>query len=275
MTELQQSMPDVCPSPEELAEMSQRATEVVRLLEEYRRLNLPESERIKMNDVAMSPPDDHRPPKRPWEDMSQDENPALAESTSFAEQQYPTPVDNKMQTTAEQDMEIIRTKRATSTAGASGSDYAKLQRKRDKQAGSNGELPRIDMETLRASARAAEISDKSHSRSKNTSVRSRQSIEPTSPAETGKPLPQQHHQGSFQLVPMQDPPPSTHSEAPRPASQPQPQPQPQPTMGAPTPPWSTSVQQPPSTVRAYAPDQLQHQSFMRTSHPATNHTPAR
>ncbi|KAG6857391.1 hypothetical protein H0H87_004753 [Tephrocybe sp. NHM501043] len=327
--QLQQSMPDVCPSPNEVAEMSHRAAEVVRLLEEYRRLNLPESERAKMDVVAMTPPDDHRPPKRPWEDMSQEENSGLGDSTSFAEQQYPTPVDNKMQTTAEQDMEIIRTKRATSTAGGSGPGgqpkskyrkrsltlgsaiwsgqratppgkchscniretpewrrgpdgartlcnacglhYAKLQRKRDK-AGPNGELPRIDMETLRASARAAEISDKS-SRSKNTSARSQQSIEPTSPMDTGKPLPQQHHQGSFQLVPMvQEPAPPLHSDAPRATSQQQAT-----TIGgAPTPPWSASVQpQPPSNIRAYAPEQLQHQSFMRTAHPVTNHTSAR
>ncbi|KAG6919160.1 hypothetical protein DXG01_008458 [Tephrocybe rancida] len=291
MTELQQSMPDVCPPPEELSEMSQRAAEVVRLLDEYRRLNLPESERVKMGDtVAMTPPEDHRPPKRPWEDMSQEEASTLAESTTSFADQYPTPVDNKMQTTAEQDMEIIRTKRATSTAGVSGSggqpkskyrkrNYAKLQRKRDKQAGPNGEAPRIDMETLRASARAAEISDKSHTRTKNTSVRSQQS---TSPLEVGKPLPQQHHQGSFQLVPMvvaQEPAPAPHPETPRTVPPPPPPQQQQPPTiaAAPTPPWSTSVQQQQqtSTIRAYAPEQLQHQSFMRTSHQATNHTPAR
>lgn len=67
--------------------MSHLAEEVVRLLEEYRRLNLPESERVKMdNTMAMTPPDDHRPPKRPWEDMSQqDENSNLVESATFAE----------------------------------------------------------------------------------------------------------------------------------------------------------------------------------------------
>ncbi|KAF8959491.1 GATA zinc finger-domain-containing protein, partial [Flammula alnicola] len=105
------------------------------------------------------------------------------------------------QSTAEQDMELIRTKRATSSAGtngpagqpkskyrkrsratppgkchscniretpewrrgpdgartlcnACGLHYAKLMRKRDKSA--NGEAPHIDLETLRASARAAD-----------------------------------------------------------------------------------------------------------------------
>lgn len=153
-------------------------------------------------------------------------------------------------------------------------DYAKLQRKREKQAGPNGEVTRIDMETLRASARAAEI-DKAQSRTKNG--RSQQSNESTSPMEPGKPLPQQHHQGSFQLVPMVVAT-ETVSAPPPPPPPPPSQQQQQPTMvSAPTPPWQASVQQqPPSTVRAYAPDQLQHQSFMRTSHHQTaNHTPAR
>ncbi|KAF5372778.1 hypothetical protein D9615_010134 [Tricholomella constricta] len=317
--QIQQSVPDVCPSPEELQEMSQRAVEVVRLLEEYRRLNLPESERVKM-DTVITPPDDHRPPKRPWEDMSQDENIAAADAASFVEQQYPTPSD-KVQSTAEQDMEIIRTKRATSTAGASGNtgkevgqllqgnvihaisvkppsggagptaqglcamradyvDYAKLQRKRDKLAGPNGEAPRIDMETLRASARAADLADKSHSRSKHSS-RSQQS-ESISPMETGKPLPQQHHQGSFQLVAMMPPDASSSADSARAVPQ-QPQPQPHQTMqqqqpgsmAAPTPPWSTSVQPSAPAARGYAPEQLQHQSFMRTSHQTTNHTSPR
>ncbi|KAG6828618.1 hypothetical protein H0H92_007263 [Tricholoma furcatifolium] len=308
MTEMQQTMPEVCPGPDELQEMSQRAAEVVRLLEELRRMGLPESERVKIdNAVTMTPPEDHRPPKRPWEDMSQeDPGAALVDSTSFVEQQYPTPVEPKMQTTAEQDMEIIRTKRATSTAGASGATgqpkskyrkrsesairaisgkrlngdadptepepYAMLAdcRKRDKQAGSNGELPPIDMETLRASARAAEVSE-NKSRSKG---RSQQSMEQASPNEPGKPLPQTHHQSSFQLVPIvvaQEPPSTTPVEPNRAP----PPPPPQSAMaGAPTSPWPPTSIPPPSNARYAAPDQLQHQSFMRTSQP-TDHTPAR
>jgi hypothetical protein len=68
--------------------MSHRAAEVARLLEEYRRLNLPESERVKLDSAAaITPPDDqdHRPPKRPWEDISQDENAGGAESGSYSE----------------------------------------------------------------------------------------------------------------------------------------------------------------------------------------------
>lgn len=53
--------------------MTQRATQVVRLLEEFRRINLPEVERAKLDSAAsLNSADDHRPPKRPWEDMSQD-----------------------------------------------------------------------------------------------------------------------------------------------------------------------------------------------------------
>lgn len=123
------------PSQTELTEMSQRALTVVRLLDEYRRSILPESERSKVNDVAHTSPEDSRPPKRPWEEMSQEgvngtEPAAFVEVcctfitswvkilTSFT-QQYNTTSD-KTQTTAEQDMELIRTKRATSTAGANG-----------------------------------------------------------------------------------------------------------------------------------------------------------
>ena len=110
--------------------------EVVRLLEEYRRANFPEVERVKIDTtVAMTPPDDHRPPKRPWEDLSQDGNAAGAETavpevfelissssplySKLSEQQYPASAE-KPQSTAEQDMEIIRSKRATSAAGGTG-----------------------------------------------------------------------------------------------------------------------------------------------------------
>jgi hypothetical protein len=63
--------------------MSQRAMQVVRLLEEYRRAHFPQVERVKMDTtVAITPPDDHRPPKRPWEDMSQDGNAAAPETAA-------------------------------------------------------------------------------------------------------------------------------------------------------------------------------------------------
>jgi hypothetical protein len=78
-----QLQPNIQPSQTELVEMSQRAMQVVRLLEEYRRVNFPEVERVKMDSaVAMTPPDDHRPPKRPWEDLSQDGNAAGAETAA-------------------------------------------------------------------------------------------------------------------------------------------------------------------------------------------------
>lgn len=317
-----QLQPNVQPTQSELAEMSQRAMEVVRLLEEYRRVNFPEVEQVKMDGaVAMTPPDDHRPPKRPWEDLSQDGNAAGAET---AVPEYPTQAE-KPQSTAEQDMEIIRSKRATSAAGGNGAagqpkskyrkrssgqratppgkchscniretpewrrgpdgartlcnacglHYAKLMRKSNKIHGTGGDAPRIDMDTLRASARAADLTDKPRSK------RSQQSAEPTSPMESTKPLPQQHHQGSFQVVAMMPPsnlasnPP--HAEPSRVPSQHTIQTMPQSTssMSVPPPPWATAVP-PPAATRGYAPDQLQHQSFIRSSqHSAVSHTSPR
>ena len=40
------------------------------MLEEWKRGNVPELDRIKIDPVI--PPDDARPPKRPWEDVSGD-----------------------------------------------------------------------------------------------------------------------------------------------------------------------------------------------------------
>ncbi len=93
-------MPHIQPSPEELEEMSQRALRVVRLLEDLRRRN--GSESVQPNPTATPPisaagagntgtgattdagaamdqdspgggGESSRPPKRPWEDTSQDE----------------------------------------------------------------------------------------------------------------------------------------------------------------------------------------------------------
>ncbi|KAH9481597.1 GATA zinc finger domain-containing protein 10 [Psilocybe cubensis] len=305
-----QHVPPPQPSQGELEDMLRLAQELVRLLEETKRANAPETDQSRMSapEPMQESPDDPRPPKRPWEDISQDDV-TQNEQSSFPEQQYASGGDVKPQTTAEQDMELIRTKRATTTAGtngppgqpkskyrkrsratppgkchscniretpewrrgpdgartlcnACGLHYAKLMRKRDKN-GANGEAPQIDMETLRASARAAEI-DKP-SRSKQAQSRSHPS-EPASPAEVKQQTPQQHHQSTFQLMNMMaptteqssstmssessraPPPPQSHNSMPPPSLPPQP-------------PWSTS-----STPRLYAaPEHLQHQSFIRGS----------
>jgi hypothetical protein len=72
--QLQASLPRVQPAAEELLEMNRRAVEVVRLLEEYRCLTHPESERkpTEVNEASRSA-EGNRPPKRPWEDMAKDE----------------------------------------------------------------------------------------------------------------------------------------------------------------------------------------------------------
>jgi hypothetical protein len=143
-------------------------------------------------------------------------------------------------------------------------------RKRDK-ADPTGQTPRIDLETLRASARAAEASDKSRSKHKNAA-------EPSSPADS-KSSSQQHHQGSFQLMNVMAQETNLSPESARAIPPPQlSQPPPAAAQAAPStipvPPWSTPVQQsqPPSSAtgpssvhaRGY-PEHLQHQSFIRTS----------
>lgn len=90
------------PSTAELNEMTQRANEVVHRLEEYRRLY---AENDRKSDGATSL-DDHRGPKRPWEDGPEVQGGSPESS-------------RRQQTTAEQDMEIIRSKRATTAAGGS------------------------------------------------------------------------------------------------------------------------------------------------------------
>ena len=156
-------------------------------------------------------------------------------------------------------------------------------RKRDKN-GPNGEVPHIDLETLRASARAADIAtaEKAHSRTAKQGSRSHQS-EPVSPMNTAK-QPPQHHEGSFQLVNMVAPDPSSStmtdtSRVPPTLAQ-QPPSMAQPTSAPPPPPpWSTtSVPPTAGGARTYAqPDHnIQQQSFMRSSqHPSITHPPPR
>jgi hypothetical protein len=147
-------------------------------------------------------------------------------------------------------------------------------RKRDK-ADPTGQTPRIDLETLRASARAAESSDKSRSKHKNAA-------EPSSPTDS-KSNSQQHHQGSFQLMNVMAQETNSSSESTRTIPPPQvsqapPAAQQTAPSTIPAPPWSTPVQQsqPPSSAtgpssvhgRGY-PEHLQHQSFIRTSQHST------
>lgn len=165
-------------------------------------------------------------------------------------------------------------------------DYAKLIRKRDK-AGGNGDVPRIDMETLRASARAADIAEKSRPSKQGQGSRAQQAVKVASPMEPAKPL--QHHQGSFQLSTMLTSDPNSSSissitsdptrmgpqQPQQQAVQPQQQQNPHQSlpsssapMSVPPPPWATTSN--PSSAgsgaRGYAPDHLQPQSFVRSSH---------
>ena len=52
--------------------MGQRASAVIRLCEELKRLSLTEGELAKGPAIVAPPQEEHRPPKRPWEDTSAD-----------------------------------------------------------------------------------------------------------------------------------------------------------------------------------------------------------
>jgi hypothetical protein len=60
------------PSQAEITEMGQRANVVMRLCEELKRLSLSEGELAKGSTTVVTPPEEHRAPKRPWEDLSAD-----------------------------------------------------------------------------------------------------------------------------------------------------------------------------------------------------------
>ncbi|KAH8101018.1 hypothetical protein BXZ70DRAFT_1007942 [Cristinia sonorae] len=189
------SHPHIPPSPEELQDMSKRAALVVRLMEDLCRHSLPEDQLPKGLPLPNGAGDEHRPPKRPWEDtVDENEPPNVGGRGEYG--------DDK--STAEQDMEIIRSKRATSAGGnapgqpkskyrkrsratppgkchscniretpewrrgpdgartlcnACGLHYAKLMRKRDKNGlGPDGKSP-ITIESLRASTASARGND--------------------------------------------------------------------------------------------------------------------
>jgi len=71
---MQASVSHVQPLPAEVTEMTHRAGQVVRLLEELRRMTHPEVDRLKIDTSVggLNSAEDHRPPKRPWEDLSRD-----------------------------------------------------------------------------------------------------------------------------------------------------------------------------------------------------------
>ncbi|KAI5892900.1 uncharacterized protein SCHCODRAFT_02627445 [Schizophyllum commune H4-8] len=259
---VQQTVPAFSPGDDELSEMNHRAEEVVRLLGNLRSMSLTESERAKVESVSGSgfrgdegsgfrgppapeshpsyraPPaleEQHRVPKRPWEDMDRD-------SDGGQDELHTDSAADDPRSMAERDMETIRSKRASTTAGnaanvampktkyrkrskrasppgkchscniretpewrrgpdgartlcnACGLHYAKLMRKRSKL--NNGEAPHIDLETLRASARAADVSDK-FARPKTASKQAREEKEKEAEA-------LKNHQSSFQ-VPLSGP----------------------------------------------------------------------
>ncbi|KAJ7650092.1 GATA-4/5/6 transcription factor [Roridomyces roridus] len=161
---------------------------------------------------------------------------------------------------------------ARTLCNACGLHYAKLMRKREKEQGQAG-AP-IDMDTLRASARA-DMAAKLAAKAGNRAAKNGTTAALPTPSDDipPPPAPPATHQGSFQVTfappPPPPPPSSSSSSAPTgPALSPSEvqaqmhNPVPPPTL--PPPPvsaaaWSASGQ------RTYAPEQLQHQSFVRTA----------
>lgn len=81
---LQQSMPHAQPTIAELEEMSRRAMAVVRLLSELRQSDSQDdNESITIQPSAQNTPEESRPPKRPWEDVSQDDGATGSEVNGF------------------------------------------------------------------------------------------------------------------------------------------------------------------------------------------------
>ena len=134
--------------------MNFHASTVMRLLEDLRRIEGGEDVSRKEGDypAAGNPADEQaRPPKRPWEDMARDGEPPapivhydvsavpLLLRCLFETQRqmagrspsspHPHP-DEQAQSTAEQDMQIIRNKRQSSTGGAAPGQQKNKYRKR-------------------------------------------------------------------------------------------------------------------------------------------------
>ncbi|KAI0326412.1 hypothetical protein GY45DRAFT_1285530 [Cubamyces sp. BRFM 1775] len=122
--------PQIQPGPPELEEMNHRASTVMRLLDDLRRLDAGEDiSRKEPTNGAVTPAEEHpRPPKRPWEDMARDGEPSASVS-------YPDVVSHpgeQAQSTAEQDMQIIRNKRQSSAGGAQPGQQKNKYRKRSR-----------------------------------------------------------------------------------------------------------------------------------------------
>lgn len=177
--QIQASLKHVQPNPTELQEMSQKAHQIVRLLEDLKRASesgdskeIPQEQQQQVNQAisaingmtapsaASSSVEDHRPPKRPWEDMSQEAGPSKMSANSspggtFNEVCQDTtphlclfsdarewqpfsatsdkPLSQSGQSMAEQDMELIRTKRATSGSSAPSSMTAQPSKNKYKK----------------------------------------------------------------------------------------------------------------------------------------------
>ncbi|KAJ4493483.1 hypothetical protein C8J55DRAFT_554919 [Lentinula edodes] len=103
-------LPYVQPSQTEVTEMARPAREVVRLWEVLRQMDGLEDKSSKNEEVSsaiFTSPDNHRPPKRPWEDMAQDGQ-TFGDDMAGIFPELSSASITSSQTTAEQDMVSLK-----------------------------------------------------------------------------------------------------------------------------------------------------------------------
>lgn len=112
------------PDPDELRNMSYSAALVVRLLDDLRRMSIPPEQR--QNLPSNPVPEEPRVPKRPWEDVAREDDPPTGSTNP------PELSEENSQDLAHQDMEIIRSKRATSSGTSNSGQPKSKYRKRSR-----------------------------------------------------------------------------------------------------------------------------------------------
>ncbi|TCD60553.1 hypothetical protein EIP91_009869 [Steccherinum ochraceum] len=294
------SSPHVQPTPEELKDMSRRADLVVRLMDELRRLSLPDDQ-LPRDLPVPNGVEEHRPPKRPWEDtVDENENgPNAARLEQYS--------DDKGQSTAEIDMEIIRSKRATSAGGATpgqpkskyrkrsratppgkchscniretpewrrgpdgartlcnacGLHYAKLMRKRDKNGIGPEGKPAITIESLRASTAPGPSPPHMGSQYPSPHLPTKAGPPPPHMQHSAHPSAHPQHPGSYPIMSAQQQS-GHHPMMPPPQAHGEPA-----GVNVPAPPWMSSSAS--SSGGGRPPAYGEHQAYMRTSHPPSH-----
>lgn len=143
----------VQPRKDELVEMAQRAANIVRLLEDLRRVVLPDhvpssADKNGLGNGHVVNGDDYRPPKRPWEEISKEAGESLQSPVevgyschrimcflnnlqrSVSKRSTNSDKSSPGQSLAEKDMDLIRSKRASTTGSSTAGQQKSKYRKR-------------------------------------------------------------------------------------------------------------------------------------------------